>query len=727
MATYPIKVLLDRNRQPFIPFATTSSIVENGTNRRLDKILGNLDDLQTNNKNSLVSAINEILTQHGSGGSSTGWQVVDVLPTENISATTIYLVHKEGAKKPNIYEEWIWVNNDWENIGTTEMDLSGYATTTMIGDLSTLKTTDKDSVVDAINEIVDTTGSLSGSINALSEYHDIEVIKLSGAGPGNSVLKADYQKFTDALNRMLKLGRLCPIYLDGSLSYYKGIYVGTSNFTAGSSFVMFGMLPVRNSASYGDMCGCSMTIDLAWDNTEETCTVTNIRSSLGSIVDLKDAITKSSDQTITGTKTFNALPKSSITPTDDTHLVNKKYVDDTIAAAGTGSGSAFDPAKYLAIDNTTEYIPTNLYHPATKAYVDSQIASVPEPVDAYSKTEIDGKLANYLSKTNTESYTPTSDYHPATKKFVESVVASIDTSGFITNSNISEHLANYITETTLNERLMKVPYIMTSSVTITSDFDSSGHWGDHTLICNVNNTDWSAAIQKIAHAILSKKYPKVYMPVTIMLDPDDFNKANAIYRAHHLIELKPSKLGYIAEKTSPHVYSEGDFTDTYITGTVDLGVYGTLYIMFSITYKYSNNAWSYYSTTNTPTAYIYIGRVTPVTSLNLTFDNKQIIHSYTEGDKHKRMFSSNIAGCKNLPVNATTKIADIAGTSRLPDTLSTRCELFGTTVSGDTTTYTPLGEATVFVYNNEMYMKVPDITTTDYTDVVCTISMIYED
>ena len=115
MATYPIKVLLDRNRQPFIPFATTSSIVENGTNRRLDKILGNLDDLQTNNKNSLVSAINEILTQHGSGGSSTGWQVVDVLPTENISATTIYLLPKEGSTKPNIYEEWIWVNEDWES------------------------------------------------------------------------------------------------------------------------------------------------------------------------------------------------------------------------------------------------------------------------------------------------------------------------------------------------------------------------------------------------------------------------------------------------------------------------------------------------------------------------------------------------------------------------------------------------------------------------------------
>lgn len=721
MATYPIKVLLDRNRQPFIPFATTSSIVENGTNRRLDKMLGNLDDLQTNNKNSLVSAINEILVGSGSGA-GINIQIVDELPTENISLTTIYFKHMATGKLHNVYEEWMYINDAWELIGTTEMDLSGYATTTMVGDLNTLKTTDKGCIVDAVNELVDKQ-LVAGKGIAI----DGNVISTSGESCGvyniNTTESLNNKSIYFETNVLNKITEVVNKNLDKTFILFIN---STSNYDK-LRFELYFKTPTTNSNNIaktvygysfysGSEKDTKKEFTLNYDNhADGSILITQFKSTTNPLYELteRDVLTKTNT--------------TSYTPTDDYHPATKKYVDDTVAAAGTGSGSAFDPAKYLAIDNTTEYTPTDLYHPATKAYVDSQIASIPEPVDAYSKTEIDGKLSNYLSKTNTESYTPTSDYHPATKKFVESVVASIDTSGFITNSNISEHLTNYITETTLNERLMKVPYIMTSSVTITSDFDSSGHWGDHTLMCNVNNTDWSAAIQKIAHAILSKEYPKVYMPVTIMLDPDDFNKANATYRAHHLIELKPSNLGYIAEKTSPHVYSEGDLTDTYITGTVDLGVYGTLYIMFSITYKYSNNAWSYYSTVSTPTAYIYIGRVTPVTSLNLTFDNKQIIHSYTEGNKHKRTFSSNVAGCKNLPVNATTKIADIAGTSRLPDTLSTRCELFGTTVSGDVTTYTPLGEATVFVSNNEMYMKVPDITTTDYTDVVCTISMIYED
>lgn len=52
-------------------------------------------------------------------------EVVTELPTENISATTIYLKGAETTGA-NDYEEWIYVNNDWELIGTTAVDLSNY-------------------------------------------------------------------------------------------------------------------------------------------------------------------------------------------------------------------------------------------------------------------------------------------------------------------------------------------------------------------------------------------------------------------------------------------------------------------------------------------------------------------------------------------------------------------------------------------------------------------------
>ena len=52
-------------------------------------------------------------------------EVVTELPTENISATTIYLKGSETTGT-NDYEEWIYTNNDWELIGTTAVDLSNY-------------------------------------------------------------------------------------------------------------------------------------------------------------------------------------------------------------------------------------------------------------------------------------------------------------------------------------------------------------------------------------------------------------------------------------------------------------------------------------------------------------------------------------------------------------------------------------------------------------------------
>lgn len=56
-------------------------------------------------------------------------QIVTELPTENISHTTIYLKGTETSGI-NDYEEWIYtVNNSWELIGSTAVDLTGYLKT----------------------------------------------------------------------------------------------------------------------------------------------------------------------------------------------------------------------------------------------------------------------------------------------------------------------------------------------------------------------------------------------------------------------------------------------------------------------------------------------------------------------------------------------------------------------------------------------------------------------
>ena len=63
--------------------------------------------------------------------SSLDIEVVQTLPTQDISTSTIYLVPKTSSTNDN-YDEYIYVSNSWEHIGSTEVDLSNYATKTEV-------------------------------------------------------------------------------------------------------------------------------------------------------------------------------------------------------------------------------------------------------------------------------------------------------------------------------------------------------------------------------------------------------------------------------------------------------------------------------------------------------------------------------------------------------------------------------------------------------------------
>ncbi len=56
------------------------------------------------------------------------YSIVESLPGTG-EAGVIYLVSNSGTN-PNIYDEYIYVNNAFEKIGTTEVDLSGYVQNT---------------------------------------------------------------------------------------------------------------------------------------------------------------------------------------------------------------------------------------------------------------------------------------------------------------------------------------------------------------------------------------------------------------------------------------------------------------------------------------------------------------------------------------------------------------------------------------------------------------------
>lgn len=54
-------------------------------------------------------------------------EVVQILPTEDISSTTVYLV-PAGSEDQNLYVEYIYAGGKWEKLGAQSVDLSGYLT-----------------------------------------------------------------------------------------------------------------------------------------------------------------------------------------------------------------------------------------------------------------------------------------------------------------------------------------------------------------------------------------------------------------------------------------------------------------------------------------------------------------------------------------------------------------------------------------------------------------------
>lgn len=85
--------------------------------------INNLTNYYTKTNTYTKTEVNDLIN----GITSMNVVVVQTLPTSGISATTIYLVPKSTSQTNNAYDEYLYVNNKWEKIGDTTIDLSNYA------------------------------------------------------------------------------------------------------------------------------------------------------------------------------------------------------------------------------------------------------------------------------------------------------------------------------------------------------------------------------------------------------------------------------------------------------------------------------------------------------------------------------------------------------------------------------------------------------------------------
>lgn len=233
--------------------------------------------------------------------------VVEELPSEDIDAHTIYLVPKQDSEQEDAYDEWLYINNAWEHIGSTAVDLSNYYTKSEVNNKTPY-----------ILELTETS-----NYGAPNMYNTVAVRNTT-----------DLQRISDMINELYQK--------QSSYNYIIIKYPHRANFI-GISNVNF----MTQKTDYQFQC-LSMNPSIVTQNVEVVRSLKLTTTRFVVCGSWSNNIFSASSGMCTWEKempindryymhdTFlSKANTSSYNPTSDYHPATKKYVDDSIASAIT--------------------------------------------------------------------------------------------------------------------------------------------------------------------------------------------------------------------------------------------------------------------------------------------------------------------------------------------------------------------------------------------------------
>lgn len=98
--------------------------------------------------------------------STLSFKIVQEKPTEDIKTNVIYLIPKSVSTTGNIYEEWIYISGEWELLGTTDIDLTGYMS------LAPLNPTAEQIAALPVGQLYGDTMNHKGVVKSGQEFYD---------------------------------------------------------------------------------------------------------------------------------------------------------------------------------------------------------------------------------------------------------------------------------------------------------------------------------------------------------------------------------------------------------------------------------------------------------------------------------------------------------------------------------------------------------------------------
>lgn len=314
---YPIKVLKDKDQNPFIPFVTTSSVVENGTNRNLDDILHNLT-VPIANLNSLENtAVADMMTNMKDYKDS-GFAIIYV----NTDNTGLLLAFEKITTVDVLNKCWSFVSSFNADSKAYRINITGY--------------------YNADNSVFTVS---SATIEELKQKSSSNIYELTVQYASPSWFSfIPKQDCTDVINKIIQDGVKNPVirlvttthhsdykeqaYFDFIYCSDKGPMSSTRNYYY---FVCYGYITVNGAPVRPEVMTINysvLTISGTWTDGIFTCT------------------------NVSGHSYFNTS-------------LNKLALTDNV----------------LTKTNTTAFTPTENYHPSTKQYVDNLINALPKTQD----------------------------------------------------------------------------------------------------------------------------------------------------------------------------------------------------------------------------------------------------------------------------------------------------------------------------------------------------------
>lgn len=107
-------------------------------------------------------------------------EIVQELPVSDIKTDTIYMVPSSDPGTENVYDEYMYINNAWEKIGSTDIDLSDYATKEYVEEHSITHYEEMPTPgADNVGEVIQYTGEDSSEFE---KGHFYEVIETEVSG-----------------------------------------------------------------------------------------------------------------------------------------------------------------------------------------------------------------------------------------------------------------------------------------------------------------------------------------------------------------------------------------------------------------------------------------------------------------------------------------------------------------------------------------------------------------